>query len=310
MTEQRMPRGDPISELRFALAEADAEDTSERLRRRVLEASIDARAQGRPGEPAEHIDGAETLRRTVGVLDALLGALGTDEWSRPALRDLDAQGLVGHLIGVETSFLAALDGDASAGQADHVAATQPSALGQADRDPSETLEEWRRLTARGLERAGEEPPDRVVTFYGVELPLDQLLVIRAFEMWIHDEDIRRATGRTLLAPDSARLARMTELAIALLPAGMARADRVRPGRVRLVLTGSGGGTWDVSLDGAPDGPAAPEAARWDSRVIVDSTAFCRIVGNREDRAGAEAVVDGDDHLASDVFAGAAALALD
>ena len=73
MTEQRMPRGDPISELRFALAEADAEDTSERLRRRVLEASIDARAQGRPGEPAEHIDGAETLRRTVGVLDALLG---------------------------------------------------------------------------------------------------------------------------------------------------------------------------------------------------------------------------------------------
>ena len=102
---------------------------------------------------------------------------------------------------------------------------------------------------------------------------------------------------------------MTELAVALLPAGMARADRVQPGRrVRLVLTGSGGGTWDVSVDGAPEGSAA--APRWDSRVIVDSTAFCRIVGNREDRAGAEAVVDGDDHLASDVFAGAAALALD
>ena len=309
-----MLRGDPISELRFALAEADVEDPSERLRRRVLEASIEAHAQGR-GAPTEHIDGAETLRRTVVILEGLLGTLGRDEWSRPALRDLDAQGLLGHLIGVETSFLAALDGDAAAGRADHVESTQPSALGQAARDPSETLEEWRRLTAAALERAGREDPEAVVPFYGVELPLDQLLVVRAFEMWIHDEDIRRATGRPLLAPDPARLARMTDLAVALLPAGMARADRVRPGRrVRLVLTGSGGGTWDVNLDGAPDDPApaspASPASRWDSRVIVDSTAFCRVVGNREDRAGAEAVVDGDDPLASDVFAGAAALALD
>ena len=238
------------------------------------------------------------------------GALGTDEWSRPALRDLDAQGLVGHLIGVETSFLAALDGDASAGQADHVAATQPSALGQADRDPSETLEEWRRLTAGASSAPAEEPRDRVVTFYGVELPLDQLLVIRAFEMWIHDEDIRRATGRTLLGA-GLRPARPDDRACDRPPAGRhGPRRRVRPGRVRLVLTGSGGGTWDVTWTAPRTDPAAPEAARWDSRVIVDSTAFCRIVGNREDRAGAEAVVDGDDPLASDVFTGAAALALD
>ena len=308
MTEEPVLRGDAISELRFALAEADAEDPSEQLRRRVLETSMEARPQGR-GAPTEHIDGAETLRRTVGILDELLGSLGQDEWSRPALRNLDAQGLLGHLMGVETSFLAALDGDKAAGQADHVASTQPTALGQAGRDPSETLEEWRRLTAAALERAGCEDPDAVVPFYGVELPLDQLLVVRTFEMWIHDEDIRRATGRPLVAPDPARLARMTDLAVTLLPAGMALAERARPGkRVRLVLTGSGGGTWDVSLGGAPDGSAP--SSQWDSRVIVDSTAFCRIVGNREDRVGADAVVDGDDHLASDVFAGAAALALD
>ena len=196
-----MLRGDLVSELRFALAEADADDTSERLRLRVFQASIDARAQGRPGEPAEHIDGAETLRRTVGILDALLHALCTDEWSRPALRDLDAQGLIGHLIGVETSFLAVLDGDTSAAQADHVASTQPSALGQAERDPSETLEEWRQLAARGLERANEEPPDRVVTFYGVELPLTSC--------WSSGPSRCGSTTRTSAAPPAGRSSRWT-----------------------------------------------------------------------------------------------------
>ena len=93
-------------------------------------------------------------------------------------------------------------------------------------------------------------------------------MVRAFELWTHEEDIRRATGRPVADPDAATLSRMTGLATALLPAGVARAGRDRPGPVRLVLTGPGGGTWDVGLAG---GVSRAEPGRtFDTHVVVDA----------------------------------------
>ena len=46
-------------------------------------------------------------------------------------------------------------------------------------------------------------------------------------------------------PDASTLRLMTELAARLLPHGTARAGLRDPVRVHLVLTGPGGGTWDV-----------------------------------------------------------------
>ncbi len=42
---------------------------------------------------------------------------------------------------------------------------------------------------------------------------------------------------------------MTELAARAVPVGAERIGLDEPTRVRLVLTGAGGGTWDVSLGG-------------------------------------------------------------
>ena len=55
------------------------------------------------------------------------------------LRDLDVQGLVGHLTGVEEDVQRCLAGDPSVGQADHVESTQLAADRQAGRPATRSL---------------------------------------------------------------------------------------------------------------------------------------------------------------------------
>ena len=303
MTRDDQPLDDPVMELRFALAEGDAVDAPDALRARVLAAASEVRTPGRSIDAPEWISGTDTFRRAVVSLDELLGSLSEDEWARPALRDLDAQGLVGHLIGIEEGFAAVLRGGDDL--TDHVEDTQETALRQRGVAPLETHRQWFGAATASIALLEDRDASAPVSFYGLTFPLDDLLVIRAFEMWIHEEDIRRATGRELSSPDPERLARMVSLVSMLLPAGIARAGHAREGATaRLVLTGSAGGTWDVNLDGARE----PRSAT--SRIVVDAAEFCRIVGNREDQASSGAVVTGDQNVATGVLVGAAALAFD
>jgi uncharacterized protein (TIGR03083 family) len=300
-----------LGELRFALAEGDALPVPAQLRAKVIARSLRERAAGTPSVRPPHISGERSLVLAVRQMDALLGELTPEEWRRPALRDLDVQGLVGHLLAVEDGFADSLEGvsDAAA-DVDHVASTQPVAEAQAGRAPGETLEDWRGATQRTVAalRAATGPSP---SFYGIRLPLDDLLVVRAFEVWIHHEDIRRATHRPLAAPDDASLARMTSLGVMLLPVGIAIAGRERRnGAVHLVITGPGGGTWDVPFDGSPAVAPTPRRRTREASVVVDGAAFCRVVGNRADLATSGARVAGTTAAAADLFTAAAALALD
>jgi uncharacterized protein (TIGR03083 family) len=308
--EDGVPAGNPMEELSFALAEGGADAVTEVVRARVLRAALAARSPGRPSQPAEHITGLEAFRRAIGQMDALLTALGEGDWHRPALRDLSVQELVGHLIAVEEAFLDGLNGLAEPlGGAMHVSSTQASAKAQSRRPPVATHVDWRDRTARALGACTERDAAVEANYYGIVLPLDQLLVVRGFEIWAHHEDIRRACGWPLLAPDDAVLARMAHLAAALLPVGLARAGSARPeATVRLVLTGAAGGTWDIPWGGpAAEGTGRPAPG---TVVVVDGANFCRVVANREDIAGSGAVVLGEVGPAEELFIGAATLALD
>jgi uncharacterized protein (TIGR03083 family) len=303
MTRDDQPLDDPMMELRFALAEGDAVDAPDALRARVLAAAADVRPPGSAVDAPHWISGTDVFRRAVMSLDALLATLSPDEWARPALRDLDVQGLIGHLVGVEEAFAAVLRGADDI--ADHVRDTQAAAQRQHGIAPLETHRQWFDVATTSIALLEDLDASAPVSFYGVTLSLDDVLVIRAFEMWIHDEDVRRATGRALPAPDPERLARMVGLASMLLPAGIARAGHATDGATaRLVLTGTGGGTWDVNLDGASE----PRPAS--SRIVVDAAEFCRVVGNRKDQTTSGAVVSGNAAIATGVLVGAAALALD
>jgi uncharacterized protein (TIGR03083 family) len=208
-------------------------------------------------------------------------------------------------MGVERDFAALLAGDAGVADADHVAGTQDEAVAQHGRDPAATLADWRAAAARSLALADVADPSTVLRIYGVTLPLDDLLVARAFETWVHEGDVRRATGRDLGAPDAERLGRMVGLGVVALPFALAMAEPATPARsVRLVLTGPAGGTYQMALDGSSSSGQA------DTRVVVDTVAFCLALGNRVDLAGSGAIVAGDRSVAEAVFTGASTLALD
>jgi uncharacterized protein (TIGR03083 family) len=273
------------------------------LRDRVLAASLRARAAGRPTPAPEEIPPAEAFSRAADALYGVLSALRDEEWRRPALRGLDVQGLVGHLIGVEADVQRALAGDPAVAEADHVESTQAAAACQDGCPPARTQEEWRRAVGRTLDLARAASPGEEVAVYGMRLPLGALLVVRAFELWTHDNDIRQAAGLPPSVPDAATLCLMTELAAGLLPLAAVRAGLAGPASLHLVLTGPGGGTWDVALgEGPPD--AVPVA------IVADAVGFCRLVANRLGPAGLGAHVTGDPGRAAEVLAAAGTLALD
>jgi uncharacterized protein (TIGR03083 family) len=293
-------------ELRFALAEGDAVPAPAGLRDRVVAASTADRPAGRAHGAPDRISGAEALHRAVARVDGLLGELTGEGWATPTAHYPSVQAMVGHLVGVEAAFASVLAGGADPGAGvDHRDMTEPAIADQLGRPPADTHADWSGRAAASVAAVAGRAADEPIAFYGTTLPLDQLLVLRSFELWIHEEDVRRAVGRPLADPDGEVLARMVEVAVQLLPFGTSAAGRGGPGRTaRLVLTGPSGGTFDVNLDGAPEVRPA------DARVVIDAASFCRVIGNREDAAAAGALVTGDAEVADDALVGAAALALD
>ncbi|MGI5133108.1 maleylpyruvate isomerase family mycothiol-dependent enzyme [Pseudonocardia sp. CA-107938] len=276
------------------------------LRDRVLAAAHAARPPGRSLPAAAEITPVEALRRAVDALDELLLTLDAQHGGVPALRGLDVNGLVGHLTGVELDTARALAGDPAVACVDHVRSTQAAAVAAAGQGFEETRRAWRDAADATLSRVAADDPARVVAVHGMRLPLGALLVVRAFELWTHENDIRAALGLAPSAPDPSTLPMLTDLAARMLPHGVARVDAGHePVDVHLVLTGAGGGTWDVALGERPAGGDVPEVT-----IVADALTFCRLVANRVRPADLPAHLSGAVAHAPWVLAGAAALALD
>lgn len=276
----------------------------EGLRERVLERSLGLRPAGRATPEPEPISAVEAVRRTSESLAELLDGLDDAQWRRPVLRGLDVQGLIGHLIGVEQHVEQAVAGDESVARADHVASTQASALAQRDLTPSATREAWVSGVARAIAALAARDGQDLVALYGTRLPIAGVCIARAFELWTHENDIRQALGLPASTPDAATLTLMTRLATDLLPRAAAAHDLAPDVALRLVLTGPGGGTWQLTL-GDVD---SPEPAR--VGIVADAVAFCRLVANRVTPGDLDAHITGDPGLAEVVLQAATTLALD
>ena len=273
------------------------------LRDRVLAAAQRARPAGTAIPAVPPITPAEAFGRAADSFYGLLCALAEADWHRPVLRDLDVQGLVGHLTGVEEDVQRALAGDPGVAAADHVASTQPAAEREPGRDPAATRGSWHTAVGRTLELARQEPdPPAGVAVYGLWLPLPTLLVVRTFELWTHENDIRRVAGLPPSVPDTAALSLMTELAATSLPLAAERTQLTGPTKLRLVLTGPGGGSWDVAIGG----DAAPAAIT----IVTDAIGFCRLVANRAVPADLDLHTAGDPDRVAGLLAAAPLLALD
>jgi uncharacterized protein (TIGR03083 family) len=276
------------------------------LRDRVLAASRAARSGGRATPEAPAISAAEAFARAADAFTGLLSTLSLAQWQTPVLRDLDVQGLVGHLTGVERDVQRALANDPHVADIDHVASTQELAAVQRGREPARTLAQWRAAADETLAQveASNRNAGDVLSMHGMRLSLDSLLVVRAFELWTHENDIRLGVGLPASVPDASTLTLMTDLAVRLLPHAVTRTSSVpKPRHLHLVLTGEGGGTWDVPL-----GERAPTPDAEDLMIVVDAVDFCRLVANRVAPTELDVRADGDG--VDGVLSAAASLALD
>jgi uncharacterized protein (TIGR03083 family) len=131
-----------------------------------------------------------------------------------------------------------------------------------------------------------------------------LVRAKVFEMWMHSDDVRRATGRAFLDPDHERLAALCQLAADATPLGMTVTGGAASGKtVRLVLTGPGGGTFVRPMAYGDTASAAGELL-----IIAAAVDFCRLAGKMLDPADFDFSADGNVELVDAVIAGARAFA--
>ncbi|MBV9950310.1 MAG: maleylpyruvate isomerase family mycothiol-dependent enzyme [Acidimicrobiia bacterium] len=289
-----------------------------------LPAAMSARILGAAqatGRPARHSGWATddgqltshaTFITTVAELSQLLSTLAPADWMQPTevAGGMSVRDLVLHLVGVERYLLGQL------GRADtidaptvehhfpvlHAAASAD--LGGADA-PAVARAWW--LAAMDLVAATAEiGPDQAVTYHDLAGSVGGMLVIRTFEVWTHDDDIRRAVGLPLNVLDDARLSLMSSTLMGVLPYGLARAGTVQAGRtVRFDLTGPGGGAAFVASLSPDEPPGDPD-------LVIETSALdlCRLASNRMSIDDIDVRIDGDRSLLRPVLVGAGAFAMD
>lgn len=300
------------------------------LRFQVLENCLGRRPARIPvPEWADPYD-AETAR-----LDALLRDIGDSEWHAPVRlkwfegerqvnRRTTVAGVIGHLMTVDGLVTAALGLDDPLGA---LAPRLPTARTEAFWNTADLP--WTR-TIRTPWRAQSHTLIRTVSFadrgvaelsvsYGAfSLPLRDALLDRAFECWIHADDIADAVDYPYSPPSGAHLNRMIDLAARLLPAALAERRRAglagpaphlvtagMPGRsLHLEVEGSGGGHWYIALD-SPAAVGSPDKAV--AQVALDGVEFCKLVAGHVSPEEAAAGQDGDREAIRDVLFAAAAL---
>ncbi|WP_121702090.1 zf-HC2 domain-containing protein [Streptomyces sp. E5N298] len=308
-------------------------DLDPALRTRVLDGCLERRPPRIPvPEWAAPYD-AETAR-----LDALLQDFGDAEWHAPvrlrwfdgddtASRRTTVAGVIAHLLTVDGTVAVTLGLDDPLGDI-----TAPT------RAPAARTEAYWRAShypptraVRAPWRAQSHSVVRTVAFTGdagglpvsygdFELPLRDAMLDRAFECWVHAEDIAEAVDYPYRPPSARHLNGMIDLAARMLPGALAARRRAglaapgdrphlvtagEPGRsLRLEIEGSGGGEWLIPLDS----PGAVGSADLEvAHVALDGVEFCRLAAGHVPPAEAAAGQVGDREAIRDVLFAAASL---
>jgi uncharacterized protein (TIGR03083 family) len=241
-------------------------------------------------------------RQAVARHERLVESLPADGLDIATANGLSVGDLVVHLAAMESAVAETIgheesltgESDVEARTARYLAEFGSDPLGAGRRswqDAVAALDGW---AVAGGDRAG-------LPWNGFVVGRRTALVTRAFELWTHDDDIRVALGREREVPTAPELGLMSDIAVAILPFCLATTGGPADGVARVVLTGEGGGTWDVSLDGG--GPRDPAVT-----VTMDVVDYCRRVADRIAVEDCDARIEGDVELGARLLACAPALA--
>ncbi|QPP10833.1 MDMPI N domain containing protein [Streptomyces bathyalis] len=321
----------------------DSLDLDPTLRSQVLEGCMGRRPPRVPVPDWAAPYDAETSR-----LDALLRDMADAEWLAPVLlrwfdgrehaeRETTVGGVIAHLYAVDGLVATALglpdplDSGTGSAASEEAAPLLPSCpasrteeFWRADTDVLRTpsaREPWREqghAMVRSASFAGGGVAELDVVYGDFTLPVRDALLDRAFECWMHAEDIADAIDYPYAPPQGRHMHHMVDLAARLLPgtvawrrrAGLSTASRRlttagAPGRaLHLEVEGDGGGDWYIPLD-SPAASVGPGDAV--AHVALDRYEFCQLVAGHVPPLETAAGQDGDREAVRDVLFAAASL---
>ena len=302
-----------LLELGLDTVEADAADVPRGLRAQVLGAAANRiRPSMHPAwaDTNDHgISPHAAFVKTAAELATLLDTLTPQEWSAPtAVEGASVRELVTHLLGVERYVLGQLGRGPSYSaprREDHYPVSQHAAADMADATGEEIAKAWWHGVTRLIAVCGELDPQHEVAYHHLGGAVRGMLVVRTFELWTHDDDIRRAVNRPAHPLDGDRLVLMSSELMSVLNLGMALSETTRPGHTaRFNLMGPGGGSYDVAL--------SPGEIAGLPEITITTTALdiCRLASNRLTADLIDLAVDGDRSLLEPILVGATAFACD
>jgi uncharacterized protein (TIGR03083 family) len=253
-------------------------------------------------DPALQVYVASTAR-----LDDTIAALDPGDYEEMTPNGLNARDLVVHLAAQESLLAQAIGASPVPDLTSDDVPTRTSELIDhlGDEPVADAHDIWRRSVEVTRSWAADEATrSATLPWLEFDLPRDNALVAKAFENWIHRDDLLRVAGRAVEAPPPVELFEMANLSLRTMPMALLATGHSRPGKLaRVVLTGPGGGDWLVPMGGQVESDEEPDVTL--SADVVD---WCLVAGERLDADALERTVDGDESLADDLLAAATAFA--
>jgi uncharacterized protein (TIGR03083 family) len=283
-----------------AIAGDDATLPPPEVRADLLDAA--SRTRQFAAEPSSAI---EAFRHQVAAFDATVGAVTGEQWQLRALPYAwNIHGLVAHLLQIDRYTERALGlagGEPDEFETDHLEFGRDAIADELTRSPESTVAAWRAAVARLDQQLDALDLEREIMFHQWPFSVRSLLVARAFEVWTHADDIRRAVGDPVVAPSAADVRVMSSTSVGSLPLAIyVVADSVPDASARIVLTGDGGGVWDLQL-----GSGGPELVT----IVADAVDYCRVASRRIAVDELHATVEGDHALAERLLTAATIIAV-
>lgn len=258
----------------------------------------------------------ETWHRAATDVVALLRSLDEADWRRTTdLPGWDVRAVACHLAHLESELAGNPQRHVEVPELPHVRGlmgqfTEAGVLARADLSPAEIVDELEASVATRYAALQSDPPqDAGAPGPGfaalVGWSWRTLLSNRPLDLWMHEQDIRRAVGRPG-GLDSPAAAHTVGVLAAALPYVLGKRVGAQPGQsAALVVTGAQ--PLRVAAEIGEDGRGAPRAdtETTTTRLTLDAEDFLVRAGGRRGPDEVAAVIEGDEDLGRRVLAGLA-----
>jgi uncharacterized protein (TIGR03083 family) len=253
----------------------------------------------------------EVWWQAVDQLTRLLQALPLDDWSTPTdLPGWDVHACAAHTAHLESVLAGGPEETVDIGEPAHVRGilgryTEQGVVARSDRSPDQLVAEIRQsCSTRHAQLLATPPTDGSarpeVIFGDVGWTWEVLLRNRPLDIWMHEQDVRRAVGRTG-GLDSPAAEHTVDYLLESLPLVLAKRAGARTGTTLLVeVEGSVPAGFGVDQDGRgarlPDVPQNPT-----TRLVMDRETFIVLAGGRRSAPEVTVTAEGDTDLAARVL---------